>query len=138
MVDYITRINDKLEQLNLWKNQLNSILPNSADSYKSDFVISAACERLTERIIEEMIIISNIILKEKGIIDRTKSFEKLNDLGILSESLFKKLEEIKGMRNLMIHNYDDFDQEIFYNSLFELIDDSNQYKKEIKSALIEN
>lgn len=131
MEKYSTRVNDKIKSLKIWIDQLEKIIPSNFEKYKSDFIISSACERLSEKIIEDILKTCNIILKEKGINNREKPFEILNDLEILSLSLTKNLEQIKGMRNLMIHNYDSFDEEIFYNSLKNLIIDSKNFIKEI-------
>lgn len=131
MEKYYTRVNDKIESLKISINQLEKIIPSNFEKYKSDFIISSACERLSEKIIEDILKTCNIILKEKGINNREKPFEILNDLEILSTGLTKNLEQIKGMRNLMIHNYDSFDEEIFYNSLKNLIIDSKNFIKEI-------
>lgn len=131
MEKYSTRVNDKIKSLKIWIDQLEKIIPSNFEKYKSDFIISSACERLSEKIIEDILKTCNIILKEKGINNREKPFEILNDLEILSSSLTKNLEQIKGMRNLMIHNYDSFDEEIFYNSLKNLIIDSKNFIKEI-------
>jgi uncharacterized protein YutE (UPF0331/DUF86 family) len=133
MEKFSLRINEKIKTLSKWINQLEKIIPDNFQKYSSDYVISAASERLAEKIIEEMIIISNIILKEKGITKREKSFESLNDLDIISKNLSKKLEKVKGMRNLMIHSYDSFDEEVFYESLNELLIDSKKFIKEIKN-----
>jgi uncharacterized protein YutE (UPF0331/DUF86 family) len=132
MEKFSLRVNEKVKTLSKWINQLEKIIPNSFQKYSSDYIISAASERLAEKIIEEMIIISNIILKEKGITKREKCFEILNDLDIISKKLSEKLEKIKGMRNLMIHSYDSFDEEVFYESLNELLIDSKKFIKEIK------
>jgi uncharacterized protein YutE (UPF0331/DUF86 family) len=132
MEKFSLRVNEKVKTLSKWINQLEKIIPNSFQKYSSDYIISAASERLAEKIIEEMIIISNIILKEKGITKREKCFEILNDLDIISKKLSEKLEKIKGMRNLMNHSYDSFDEEVFYESLNELLIDSKKFIKEIK------
>ncbi|MCF7866503.1 DUF86 domain-containing protein [Candidatus Woesearchaeota archaeon] len=131
MEKYSMRINNKIKDLNKHIFQLEKVLPNNSDSYKSNYVVSAACERLAEIIIEEIIKISNIILKEKGILERGKSFEILKDLNILSETTYNKMQSFKGMRNLMIHQYDDFDEELFYESLKEIIIDAKKFQEEI-------
>jgi len=128
MENYYLRINDKLEELQNWIEEFEDI---SSKDFENN-VILAACERYCERIIETMIKISQIILKSKGIQDREKSFQKLYELKIVSKELALNLEEIKGMRNLMIHQYEEFDQNIFQESLNELITDAKKFILEIK------
>ncbi len=124
---------EKLTQLSEWVTELKNIIPIKFAQYKKDKVIIAACERYSERIIEDMIIISNELLKEKGVVEREKCFNLLCDLGVLNEELSGKLEKIKGMRNLMIHQYDSFDEELFFESLKELIIDSKQFITAVKT-----
>ncbi|MFP4567558.1 MAG: type VII toxin-antitoxin system HepT family RNase toxin [Candidatus Woesearchaeota archaeon] len=131
MEKYSSRIQDKIHDLKLILNQLETTLPKTIKEYESNFVIMAACERFAEKIIEDIINTSNIILKEKGITRREKCFEILTDLKIITNDLAKKLEQMKGMRNLMVRSYDSFDNEVFFESLKELILDTKQYIKQI-------
>ena len=137
MEKYSSRINEKIHNLKLIITQLETTLPKTIEEYETNFVILAACERFAEKTIEEIITTSNIILKEKGITQREKCFEILNDLDIIPKELAKKLEQMKGMRNLMVHSYDSFDTEVFFDSLKELIIDTKEYIKAIKKLINE-
>ena len=137
MEKYSSRINEKILNLNIIIKQLETTLPSTIKEYESNFIIMAACERFAEKAIEEIITTSNIILKDKGITQREKCFELLNDLEIIPKSLAKKLEQMKGMRNLMVHSYDSFDTEVFFESLKELITDTKEYIKAIKKLINE-
>lgn len=63
---------------------------------------------------------------------RTKCFTLLSDLGIISLRLANKLENIKGMKDLMIHQYDDFDQNLFIEKIKDIIVDTKLFIKQIK------
>lgn len=63
---------------------------------------------------------------------RTKCFTLLSDLGIISLRLANKLENIKGMKDLMIHQYDDFDQKLFIEKIKDIIVDTKLFIKQIK------
>ena len=133
MAEHSSRLNEKVRHLSKWVSELEEIIPSSFNKYKTDNLVSAACERYCERIIEDLIIISNIILKEKGVVERERCFDLLHDLDVLNKDLAAKLENIKGMRNLMIHQYDTFDEELFFDSLKELIKDSKHFMESVNS-----
>lgn len=131
MEKYSSRIKEKITDVDKHIAQLEKIIPKTVNEYISNYVVSAACERLAEKIMEDIIKISTVILKEKGINERSDSFQKLNDLGLLTARTTNNLQNFKGLRNLMIHNYDEFDENIFYESLKEIIRDAKSFKKEI-------
>lgn len=131
MVKSSLKLIDTITRLSRWIFDLENIIPSTFELYISNNIISAACERYFERIIEDLIMISNVILKDEGIVERSKCFELLFELGILNELLAKKLKKIKGMRNLMIHKYDSFDENLFYDNLRKLIIDSKKFISEI-------
>lgn len=135
MEKYSIRVKEKIENLHIWIEQLQQILPPSLTEYSQNFVVNAACERIVEKIIEENIIMTHLILKEKGIIKREKCFDSLFDLGIIPKKLALKLENSKGMRNLMIHQYDNFDEQIFYESIYQLIKDTRNFIDQIEINL---
>lgn len=137
MVKSSTRILDKINVLDKWIDELSEIIPKDYLEYEKNNVLLAATERYIERIVEEMILISNIILKEKGIVDRKKCFSKLEEIDVISKDLSIKLEQIKGMRNIMIHRYEDFDPEIFLLSIKNILKDSKEFKKSIYLQCIE-
>ncbi|MFW6014514.1 MAG: type VII toxin-antitoxin system HepT family RNase toxin [Candidatus Nanoarchaeia archaeon] len=126
-------MNDNIKRLEKWLNEFVEVIPDEFEKYQDNNIVIAACERYSERLIEEMILISNVILKQKGIVQREKCFTILSDLGVLQEKLSLKLESIKGMRNIMVHQYDNFDERVFYESLKELIKDTEKFLAQLKS-----
>jgi uncharacterized protein YutE (UPF0331/DUF86 family) len=132
MAEFSMRFKDKKEEFNVYLKELKEIIPSSFNDYKKDNIIKAACERYSERIIELMLKLANLVLKKEGIIDRDKSFQVLADLGLIDSDLALKLEKIKGMRNLMVHQYDSFDEEVFYNNLKNLIEDSKKFMNKLE------
>ena len=74
MARYSSRLNKKVRNLSKCVSELEEIIPSNFNKYKTDNLVSAACERYCERIIEDLIIISNIILKEEGVVERERLF----------------------------------------------------------------
>jgi uncharacterized protein YutE (UPF0331/DUF86 family) len=63
-------------------------------------------------------------------------FEILNNEDIISEKLFNKLKNAKGMRNLIAHRYGEIDDEIIFESLTEeLIPDIEEFLKRIEDFM---
>ena len=118
------RINDKINDINIYLEQLLTIKPGSFKEYEKDFKTKAACERYFEKITEAIIDISNILIREKGFQspeEEDESFEILNKEGIIDSALFIKLKNIKGMRNILAHQYGEVDDKIVYIAINEEI-----------------
>ena len=59
------RINDKIEELETYLEQLLNIVPENLEEYEKDFKTKAACERLFEKIVEAVIDISFLFIRKK-------------------------------------------------------------------------
>lgn len=129
-----TRVRDALIQLTNLHDELEEIIPQSFETYTNNNIISAACERYAERIIELIINTTHVILKEKGIVLKDKPFGVLSDLNIVEPELAIRLEKMKGMRNMMVHQYDAFDSEVFFESLKELLTDCKMFVDSIRDT----
>ena len=133
------RIKDRLEELEKGMEELESFLPDTVEKYLHDAKTRAACERAFEKVMEAVIDISLLIIKYKKFdlpSNESGIFEVLQKNGILSGSLAKNLVEAKGMRNFIIHQYDNTDDELVFNSLSGKIEkDINQFRKSIKKYI---
>ncbi|MBI5148688.1 DUF86 domain-containing protein [Candidatus Pacearchaeota archaeon] len=102
------RIKDKIEEIEKYLDELGEIKPNNLKEYIKDFKTKAACERYTERIIEAVVDLAFLIIREKGfrIPEGDKeAFDILAKEKIISGELAEKLKEAKGMRNILAHEY---------------------------------
>lgn len=135
-MDKEDRKEDKIEQIELYLEELESVLPLTFENYKSDFKVRDICERHFEKIIEAVVDLAFIIIREKELNvpkDENSSFFVLSDKKIISEDLAKKLKEAKGMRNIIAHEYGKIDDEQVFNSVSnELIPDVLEFVKYIK------
>ena len=59
------RIKDKIKEIEEYLEELKSILPIDFKEYSKDYKTKAACERYFEKIIEAVVDLSFLIIKEK-------------------------------------------------------------------------
>lgn len=127
----MTRISDKLIEIEKYLEELESILPLDFEEYKKNFKIKAVGERYFEKIVEAVIDLAFLVAGEKRLRKPEEEegiFSVLKDNKILSEELCLKLQDAKGMRNIISHQYGKINDELVFNSLTEeLIPDVNEF-----------
>lgn len=104
----------------------------SFEDVAKDFMKLAAVERLLEKIITRAIDINQHILAEKGKGPETvrryeETFTDLASLGVYSEEFGKAIAPSAGLRNRLVHEYDNVDEKIVYNSVGEALSQYAQY-----------
>ena len=133
----VHRIEDKTKEIEQYLDELLTIVPDSLDIYKNDIKIKAACERYFEKIIESIVDLTFLIIKDKNLKipeEDKEAFDILYKEGIIKKKLADRLKEAKGMRNILAHEYGKVDDEIVFNSItFELENDIKEFLKEIKT-----
>ncbi|MBU0460326.1 MAG: DUF86 domain-containing protein [Nanoarchaeota archaeon] len=133
------RIKDKTEEIEIFLEELISFLPAGFDEYKTSSMVKSACERHFEKIIEAIVDLAFLIVKEKGLKnpeDDKSVFNILKDNQIISEKLSERLKNAKGMRNILAHEYGSIDDETVFHALTEeLEDDVKEFIKEIKKLM---
>ncbi|MBI3274139.1 MAG: DUF86 domain-containing protein [Candidatus Colwellbacteria bacterium] len=112
----------------------------TVDEIAKDPVKHAACERFLERLITRAIDINRHIIAEKGDAGLTvtkyrDTFLRLSNLGIYPEAFAKKIAPSAGLRNALVHDYNDIDQRLFKKSIGEAIKEFNQYARYVLSYL---
>lgn len=130
------RKEDKIDEIEKYLGELESILPSSFEEYKNDFKIKAACERYFEEIVEAVIDLAFLIIKEKSFKipeEDKQAFDILTQEGIISKKLATKLKDVKGMRNIIAHEYGKLDDELIFESITEeLKKDINRFIEDIR------
>lgn len=119
------RIDDKIEEIELYLTQLSEITPSSLEEYISDFKQKLMCERLFEKIIEAVVDLAFLVIGERRLKspeDDKEAFDVLIQEGIIPEELGKKLKDAKGMRNIIAHKYGKIDDEIVFEVISEELD----------------
>ena len=116
------RIKDKIKEIEQYLEELEEIKPSTFREYRRNFKTRAACERYMEKIIEAVIDLAFLAIKEKALAlpeDDKEAFDILAKGGIIGESLATKLKEAKGMRNILAHQYGRVDDELVFASINE-------------------
>ena len=102
------RINDKINEIEKFLEELESSLPSNFEEYKQDYKIRAISERYFEKIVKAIIDLGFIVIKEKNFKQpeyEKQVFDILKENNIISQELSKKLQDAKGMRNIIAHEY---------------------------------
>lgn len=92
----------------------------SRAQYLEDSINEALAERYLERAIGRMIDINFHLITESGHAppkDYHESFTRLGTLGVMTADLAKETAMAAGLRNRIVHEYDDIDPERVYEAL---------------------
>tara|TARA_Y100000034_G_scaffold135867_1_gene209501 strand:+ start:231 stop:638 length:408 start_codon:yes stop_codon:yes gene_type:complete len=119
------RIRDKIKEIEKYLYELSEIKPNNIEEYLDDFKTKAACERYFEKIMESVVDLAFLVIKNKSFAtpeDDKKAFEILENEGIITNELSEKLKDAKGMRNIIAHEYGNVDDNIMFESITEQIE----------------
>lgn len=115
------RIKDKIKEIENYLNELLEIIPRNLNEYR-ELKTRAACERYFEVIIEAVVDLAFLIIKDKKLKipeEDKEAFDVLVTESIISEELARRLKDAKGMRNLIAHEYGKVDDEIVFNAITE-------------------
>ncbi len=119
------RVHDKAKEIEKYLEQLKSFLPSDFDTYEKEFKDKAACERYFEKIVEAVIDLSFLLVREErlGLPEEEEGvFVLLLNHKIISEELCKNLKDMKGMRNILVHEYGSVDDKIVFRVVTEEIE----------------
>ena len=130
------RIKDKIKEIEQYLDELVGITPDSLEDYIKDFKTKAACERYAERIIEAVIDLAFLLIKEKRLPlpeNDLQAFDILSKNKIISIELAVRLQDAKRIRNILAHEYGEVDDEIlFYAIKEELEKDARTFINSVK------
>lgn len=133
----MNRKKDKIKQLQQYTKELQLIMPKNIEEYK-ELKNKAACERYVERIAESTIDLIHLIIKEKQLQQPEhdgQAIQTLEKANIITNKTSKKIILLKGMRNVIAHQYDDLNDEIIYETIKkEIHQDIKQFIQEITSS----
>ena len=132
----MNRRGDKIVEIEGYLGRLREFLPASFDEYMDDKKTKAACERYFEKIVEAVIDLVFLVIKERGFRSPNSDRDALGVLcenEIISGKLTDKLGGAKSMRNIIIHEYGYIDDGLVFDSLKnELIGDVEEFLEVIK------
>jgi uncharacterized protein YutE (UPF0331/DUF86 family) len=102
--------------------RLQSLQQYSIEDIAKDFMKSDALERLLEKIVTRAIDMNRHIISEMGNGNETvrgyeDTFYVLAKIGVYEESFAKEIAPSAGLRNRLVHEYDDNDPKIIFSSI---------------------
>lgn len=131
------RILAKIDELESYLNELETVSPKTREEYVSSLKEKRACERLLQISIESVLDICNILISNLKLglpSDEGDVLKKLNEKKIISKKMNSILESMKGFRNILVHKYGSVDDELVFENLGRL-SDFTDFKEEILNFL---
>ncbi|MBS3132385.1 DUF86 domain-containing protein [Candidatus Woesearchaeota archaeon] len=115
----MSRIDDKISEIKKYIEELDSILPATFEEYLN-LEKKAACERYVEKIMEAVTDLAFIFIKLKKLRlpeDDADAFNVLNENKVIDEALMKRMQDAKGMRNIIAHQYGKIDDRVVFETI---------------------
>jgi uncharacterized protein YutE (UPF0331/DUF86 family) len=131
------RLLAKLDELDGYLRELRSIAPAQFEQYRM-VEKKRACERLLQVSVEAVIdvcalLVAGLRLGLPGAEDDL--FEKLLHRDVISSSTAMVLKRMKGLRNLLVHEYGRINDEIVFETVRDQLGDFDGFKREILGFL---
>jgi len=127
------RILAKVDELDSYLKELEGIAPQSFEEYQA-VEKKRACERLLQVSIEAVIDICNLLVSGLRLglpADEDDLFKKLVEVHVLSEEMGGKLREMKGFRNVLVHEYARVNDRLVYAAVESKLEDFGSFKSEV-------
>jgi len=131
------RILAKIDQLDVYIAELKEIAPNSFAEYQK-VEKKRACERLLQVSIEVVIDICNLLVSGLRLglpAEEEDLFRKLLKADVVSEKMGDKLREMRGFRNILVHEYAQVDDKLVYEAVKTKLEDFSLFRREILAYL---
>lgn len=129
---------NKLGLVDQYRGQLKEFLEASDSEILSSTERRLAIERAFQLLVDAMVDINQHLIRgfENEIPDDLQStFYPLGEKGILPEDFARKLAPVVGARNRLVHQYEDFDEELFLRNLRTNFSNFEEYQEHIKKYL---
>ncbi len=131
-IDFIRR---KLQLIAEDLQRLASFGDVSLEELSEDYIRLAAVERLLERTVTRAIDVNQHIVSELSTgkerratrFTYRETFTMLSDFDVYPSEFGERIAESAGLRNLLIHDYNDVDHEIVHGSIRSCLRDYEQY-----------
>jgi uncharacterized protein YutE (UPF0331/DUF86 family) len=134
------RILAKLDELDTYLGELESVMPKSYEEYTSSIEKKRSSERLLHVLIECVIDVAALIVKGLRLglpAEEEDLFEKLEKEKIIPKEMKEKLKIMRGFRNILVHRYAEVDDKFVFDNLRN-INDFKEFRKEIAAFLREH
>jgi uncharacterized protein YutE (UPF0331/DUF86 family) len=127
----------KPDELDGYLGELRSVVPATLNAYLT-VEKRRSCERLLQVSIETTIdvcslLVAGLRLGLPG--EENDLFEKLADRGVISRPVADLLRRMKGMRNILVHEYGRVDDELIFETVGHRLGDFDAFRREILAFL---
>lgn len=127
-------IRQKIKLADEYLLEMKKFLQVDDEMIVADLKNRYSLERVFLLLVEEMIDINNYFIKELNlnpVDDLKSSFIVLGEFGILPLDFAQKIAPLGGVRNILIHQYEKIDFNLFLAKLRQNISDFEEYLKHI-------
>ncbi len=133
------RINIKIALLQGYLKELEGIRPATFVKYRGKD--KRACERLLQLLIEASVDLAALLVKEMQLgvpVGEEDIFSRLEKAGVISSKTSENLRQMKKFRNVLIHKYEDIDDEEVFENIKNNLKDFSAFIGEIKKFMKKN
>ncbi len=137
MIDKIF-IENRLEKAKQYMGELEEIFKLPLDKIRGDSLKCRAVERILQLIVDEMIDINNHIIRHSNIKtpdDFQSAFVSLGENNILPSDLSAKLAPVVGLRNRLVHRYEEIKIDLLLTTIQKEKKDFKKYIKAIQQYI---
>jgi uncharacterized protein YutE (UPF0331/DUF86 family) len=131
------RVLAKLDELDGYLGELRTIAPARLEDYRT-VEKRRACERLIQVSVEAVLDICALLVTglRLGIpAEEDDLFGKLAHRGVLTPATVETLRRMKGLRNLLVHEYARIDDAIVFETVSRRLGDFDTFKREVLGFL---
>lgn len=131
------RILAKIDEFDGYLKELDQVVPANFEEYKR-IEKKRSCERLLQLCIECLLDISSMFVSGLRLglpSEENDLFNKMKKKGLISEDIARLLKQMRGVRNILIHEYAIIDNKIIYDILKTQLKDFDRIRKEFIDGL---
>jgi uncharacterized protein YutE (UPF0331/DUF86 family) len=125
-------IRRKLIKISEYLQELARLEDISYSDYISDFKHKRSVERLIQLLVDVAVDINAHVLVDEGFAspqDAFDSFIKVGQIGVLPSSFAEAIAPATGERNIIVHEYEEIDDALVYDSIKETLKMFNEYRE---------
>ena len=131
------RVLAKLDELDGYLDELRAVTPRDLEEY-ARIEKKRSCERLLQLAVEATIdacamLVTGLRLGLPG--EENDLFEKLARQGVISGGMTETLRRMKGMRNLLVHEYGRIDDALVFEAVRDRLADFGTFRREVLDFL---
>lgn len=131
-------VQDKLKNIDDYLHTLEPLVAKSASEIAREELVLHTIERLFQLIVDTMVDINTHIITAKDFPvpdDFQSTFIVLGKHDVLPMEFALKISPVVGLRNRVVHKYEDLNTKLFFKQLKDEFDDFRQYLKYISDYI---